>query len=174
MVHNVVHCLLSNVWDGMWPGNIKGGWLDAGYAHFYELKYFGNRGGVRNYCYLEGDVISNFKFGKWEPTVLLRVLKDDTPSFLSIAVKNTYTLTPEEHMFSWSYVDFILKKHPDKFGKLCRLVKERKPIAQVTKDALGWSPFQFEANWKSYVKENYKLKPKKGTSNTLPKRKWRR
>ena len=37
VVHQVAHCLLSNVFDGVWPGNIKGGWIDAGLAHAYEV-----------------------------------------------------------------------------------------------------------------------------------------
>jgi len=162
VVHNVVHCLLSNVWDGIWPGNIRGGWVDAGFAHHYELKYFGHLGGVRNYCYREGDSIGNFKFGKWEPTVLTYVRQKRTLSFFDVTSKNTDLLNPSEHMHSWSYVDFILKKHPDRFGEVCRLVKQRKPIAEVTKKALGMTPFRFEEAWKEYVKTNYRLKPKKG------------
>jgi hypothetical protein len=169
VVHNVVHCLLSNVWDGMWPGNIRGGWLDAGYAHHYEIKYFGHLGGVRNYCYLEGDTHTRFKFGKWEPTILTLVKNGGAISFIDTAIKNTYLLTPMEHMHAWSYVDFILKKHPDKFGSICRLVKARKPIREVLKKSLGWSPFQFEEKWKEYVRANYLLKPKKSKGSSRKK-----
>lgn len=165
VVHNVVHCLLSNVWDGMWPGNIKGGWIDAGYAHHYELKYFGHLGGVRHYCYREGDTNAMFKFGKWEPSILLLVQGNETESFLSIAVKNTDNLTPLEHMHAWSYVDFILRKHPEKFGTVARLVKERKPIAEVMKTGMDMSPFAFEEKWKEFVRAEYQLKPKKKKRN---------
>jgi hypothetical protein len=161
VVHNVVHCLLSNVWDGYWPGNVKGGWIDAGYAHHYELKYFGHLGGVRHYCYREGDTMTRFKYGKWEPSILTAVRNKETLSFLSIAGKNTDNLVPEEHMHAWSYVDFLIREHPDEFGEVCRLVKARKPIAEVMKGALGMSPFQFEEEWKEFVKANYQLKPKK-------------
>jgi len=162
VVHNVVHCLLSNVWDGMWPGNIKGGWLDAGYAHYYELKYFGHLGGVRNYCYREGDTMSRFKFGKWEPAILALVHRGEHESFLSLAGENTDTLTPLQHMHAWSFVEFILRKYPEKFGMVARLVKARKPISEVTKQALGMTPFQFEDEWVQFVKSNYRMKPKKG------------
>jgi len=162
VVHNVVHCLLSNVWDGMWPGNMRGGWLDAGYAHYYELKYFGHLGGVRHYCYREGDTFARFKFGKWEPSILTDVQRGQTQSFLSMVGKNTDNLTAEEHIYAWSYCDFILKEHPDRFGKVARLVKQRKPIAEVMKEAMGISPFQFEEKWKEFVLANYRLKPKKG------------
>ncbi len=161
VVHNVVHCLLSNVWDGMWPGNIKGGWLDAGYAHHYELRYFGHLGGVRHYCYREGDTQAKFKFGKWEPSILLLVQRKETLSFIEIASKNTDNLTPMEHMHSWSYVDFILAEHPEKFGSVARLVKQRKPIGEIMKEGMGMSPFAFEEKWQKYVKSTYQLKPKK-------------
>jgi hypothetical protein len=157
VVHNVVHCLLSNVWNGIWPGNIKGGWLDAGYAHHYEIKYFGHLGGVRNYCYREQDIKARFEFGEWEPAVRKRVESNEFPSFLKVATKNTDTLDPLEHMFSWSYVDFILKKHPAKFGILARRIKERKPLVEVLKKSLGMTPFQFEEQWKGFVQESYSL-----------------
>lgn len=160
VVHNVVHCLLSNVWNGIWPGNIKGGWIDAGYAHYQELKFKEYGGGVRNYCYREGDTNVNFKFGKWESSVRKDVDRNEAPSFLSVAAKNIDMLTPPDHMFSWSYVDFILKKYPEKFGTVALLVKKRKPIAEVMKESLGMSPFKFEEEWKAFVQESYSVKEK--------------
>jgi len=158
VVHNVVHCLLSNVWNGIWPGNMKGGWLDAGYAHHHELQFKQYGGGVRNYCYREGDTNVRFKFGQWEPSVRKDVEKGEAPSFLEVSSKNIDMLTPPDHMFSWSYVDFILKKHPKKFGPIALAVKERKPIAEILKEHLDMSPFSFEEKWKAYVTENYSLK----------------
>jgi len=161
VVHNVVHCLLSNVWNGIWPGNQKGGWIDAGYAHHYELHYFKQYGGaVRNYCYREGDTSANFRFGKWASSIRKEVDRKETLSFLTVSSKNIDMLEPRDHMYSWSYVDFILKKHPESFGKLALYIKERKPIATVLKDSMGITPFKFEENWKIYVVENYSRKEK--------------
>ena len=158
VVHNVVHCLLSNVWDGIWPGNIKGGWLDAGFAHHYELKFKQYGGGVRNYCYREGDTAVRFKFGRWESAVRIAVDKGEAPSFLSVASKNIDMLQPQDHMYSWSYVDFILKKYPGKFGEVAKLVKKRRPLSEVLKESLGMNPFQFEEKWNEYVQGAYSSK----------------
>lgn len=158
VTHNVVHCLLSNVWDGIWPGNIKGGWLDAGYAHHHEMKFKQYGGGVRNYCYREGDTNVRFKFGKWGSSVRKAVEKDETPSFLELSSKNIDMLEPPDHMFSWSYVDFVLKRYPDAFGPIAKGIKKRKHIGEVLKETLNMSPFQFEELWKVYVKETYSTK----------------
>ena len=162
VVHNVVHCLLSNVWNGIWPGNIKGGWIDAGYAHHYELKYFKQYGGgVRNYCYREGDMTGRFKYGKWHSSVRKAVDRNEVPSFLELSSKNIDQLEPPDHMFAWSYVDYLLKEHPDRFGPLALKIKERKGIGEALRAALDVTPFAFESKWKAWVQEHYSLKEKK-------------
>ncbi len=158
VVHQVAHCLLSNVYDGVWPGNIKGGWLDAGLAHAYEVELFD---GVRNYCYVESDTLLRFKFGTWEPSVRKAVDADEAPGFLGIAQRHTTDLTPEEHMFAWSYVDFLRRAHPGKLGPLARLVKRKTPIKDALQEVLGLNPFAFEAAWKEFVRAEYELKKKR-------------
>lgn len=170
VVHNVVHCLLSNVWDGIWPGNMRGAWIDAGYAHHYELKYFKQHGGgVRNYCYQEGDTNRNFKFGKWRSSVRKGVDAGDAPPFVDLASKNLTNLTPSDHMYSWSLVDFLIAEHPKKFPEVARKIKQKKRLGDVMKEAMGMSPFQFEEAWKEFVQKEYPVKETK----TLPPR-WKR
>lgn len=162
VVHNVVHCLLSNVWNGIWPGNIKGGWIDSGYAHYYELLYFKQYGGaVRNYCYREGEISKRFKYGKWASSVRKMVKNKEERSFVLVCSKNIDQLEPIDHMLSWSYVDFILKEHKDKFGKIALSIKQRKSITETLKNALNITPFQFEEKWKDFVLNTYPLKEKK-------------
>jgi hypothetical protein len=158
VVHQVTHCLLSNVYDGIWPGNINGGWIDAGLAHYYEVSLFGS---VRHYCYVEGDTMRIFKFGVWEPSVRKAVDKDDAIPFLGVTSRHTTELTPEEHMYSWSYVDFLLKQHPGKFGPLAKSLKQKQSTKDALQSSLELSPFAFEAAWKEFVKAEYSLKPKK-------------
>lgn len=158
MVHQVTHCLLSNVWDGIWPGNIRAGWIDEGLAHAYEMALFG---GVRHYCYVETDTILELGRGSWEPSVRSAVERDESPGFLGVAGKNTTELTPDDQLFAWSYVDFVLRAHPARFGPLARALKARKPVQQALAESLGLSPFQFEEHWRVFVKENYALKEKK-------------
>ncbi len=158
MVHQVAHCLLSNVWDGIWPGNIRAGWIDEGLAHAYEMTLFG---GVRHYCYVETDTILELGRGSWEPRVRAAVERDQTPGFLGVAGKNTTELTPEDQLYAWSYVDFVLRAQPARFGPLARALKARKPVREALSETLGLSPFQFEEAWRAFVKANYALKEKK-------------
>ena len=158
VVHQVTHCLLSNVFDGIWPGNVRGGWIDAGLPHYYEVTLFD---GVRHYCYVESDTMRRFKFGQWEPTVRKAVDQDKAPTFLGIATKHTTELTPEEHMYAWSFVDYVLKKHPGRFGVLAREIKAKQPLKDALSTALKLSPFQFDTAWRAFVQAEYSLKPKR-------------
>jgi hypothetical protein len=158
MVHHVVHCLLSNVFDGVWPGNIKGGWLDGGLAHAYEVQLFG---GVRHYCYVESDTMGDFKFGAWERTVLNAVKRDKELSFLEVASRNTGDMTPEQHMFAWSFVDFVRRAHPEKFGPLAKGIKQKRPIAGLVQELFEISVYDFHETWKVWVEQSYSPKKNK-------------
>ncbi len=158
VVHQVAHCLLSNVWDGIWPGNIRAGWLDEGLAHAYELALFGE---VRHYCYVEADTILDIQRGSWEPPVRMAVERGEAPGFLGVAGKNTTELSRDEQPFAWSYVDFVLRTRRAQFGPLARALKARKPLASALTETLQLSPFQFEEAWRVFVRENYALKDKK-------------
>ena len=158
VVHQVTHCLLSNVFDGIWPGNIRGGWIDAGLAHYYEVSLFGS---VRHYCYVESDSMRSFKFGRWEPEVRKSVDAGKALPFLQVTGKHTTELTPEQHMYSWSFVDFVLRRHPGRFGPLARALKVKQPVGQAVQEVLDLSPFAFEAAWQEFVRAEYSLKPEK-------------
>jgi hypothetical protein len=157
VVHQVVHCLLSNVYDGIWPGNIKGGWIDEGLAHFYENKLFGE---VRHYCYVENDSIQYFKFGRWESSVLAAAQKGEGPGFLGVTGINTVVMTPEQRMFAWSYCDFILRTWPGKFGLLAKAIKAKKTLNEALAASVEKSPFELETAWRAWVLATYSPKPK--------------
>lgn len=157
VVHQVAHCLLSNVYDGIWPGNINGGWIDEGLAHFYENALFGE---VRHYCYVESDSIAYFKFGRWESAVRMAVDKGEALGFLSVTGVNTVAMTPEQRMFAWSFCDYIVRAMPGKFGRVAKHVKQKKSTSDVFQTVLSLSPFEFEAGWKQWVAATYSLKKK--------------
>jgi hypothetical protein len=158
VVHQVAHCLLSNVWDGIWPGNIRAGWLDEGFAHAYELALFGE---VRHYCYVESDTILDLERGSWEPPVRAAVDAGKAPGFLGVAGKNTTELLPAEQPFAWSYVDFVRRAHPTALGPLARALKARQPLKDALAATLGLSPFQFEDAWREFVRARYAAKERK-------------
>jgi len=155
VVHQVTHCLLSNVWDGIWPGNIKGGWLDEGLAHWYETHLFG---GVRHYCYVENDTMFDFKFGRWEPEVRQAVDRDEELGVLAVTGRNTVEMTPEERMFAWSLVDWHMRARPGKLGPIARDIKAKRPLKDTFEEHLEATPFEVDAAWKTWVRETYSPK----------------
>lgn len=157
MVHQTAHCLLSNVFDGIWPGNIKGGWIDCGLAHAYEVRYFGS---VRHYCYVEADTMQAFQFGRWEQAVLSGVQSGKDLRFLGITGRNTTELSPEEHMYAWSYCDYLMRAHPGKFGAIAKGVKARESYADLLKRVLGVTLGEFQDAWAKWVKDTYSPKKK--------------
>ena len=58
IVHSTTHLLLSCLAPPGWVGNLKGGWMDEGLAHFYEDRYWGI---CDNYCYQEQNTNVDFK-----------------------------------------------------------------------------------------------------------------
>jgi hypothetical protein len=158
LVHQLAHCLLSNVWDGIWPGNIGAGWIDEGLAHDYELDLFD---GVRHYCYVETDTILDVKKGSWEPHVRTTLEAGKAPGFLGVAGKNTAALTPEDNYFAWSYVDWVKRAHPSQLGPLARRLKQKMPLKDALAETIGTTPFEFERDWAAFVKAEYALKKKK-------------
>ncbi len=158
LVHQASHCLLSNVFDGVWPGNIKGGWLDEGLAHWFEITLFD---GVRHYCYVEQDNQINFKFGRWESSVRAGVDAGKAPAPMSIMCLDTNSMTPEQHMYAWSVLDCVMRAHHDQFAEIVKRVKKKEPATDYLPAVLSQNAFQFDADWRAFVTANYSNKPKK-------------
>ncbi len=155
VVHQTVHCLLSNVFDGIWPGNIHGGWIDEGLAHWYETSLFG---GVRHYCYVESDTIVYFEYGRWEPTVRVAVDRGENLGLLSVTASNTVDMTNEQRMYAWSLCDYLLRAKPGTLGPIARAVKQKQPLPETLSRVLGVTPFELERDWKAWVRATYSPK----------------
>jgi hypothetical protein len=155
LVHQVTHCLLSNVWDGIWPGNIRAGWLDEGLAHAFEIELFER---PRHYCFVESDTIRDLASGSWEVRVRKAVDRDGAPGLLGLCAKNTLELTLEERVFTWSYVDFVRRAYPQRLGPLARALKARTPLTEAAPAILEVSAFDLEPRWKAFVLEHYARK----------------
>ena len=152
VVHQVAHCLLSNVWDGVWPGNIRGGWVDEGLAHRYETSQFG---GVRHYCYVENDTLMDFEYGRWESEVRQGVDRGEALGVLSITGRNTVEMTPVERMYSWALVDYLLRAKPGTLGPIARDLKQKRPFAEAIAERLEMTPFELDAAWQEWIRATY-------------------
>jgi len=152
VVHNVTHLLMSHHTPSFWIGNVKGGWADAGLAHWFEDKYSGR---CTNYCYQEQNSQVDFKGGKYKPAIRKMVATDKVPTAAVVFKKNTDTLTPAEHAVSFSYVDYLVTLDGKKFASVVRMLKQRKPTRDALKEIYELNIIEFEARWKAWVLETY-------------------
>ena len=100
----------------------------------------------------------DFKGGKYKPAVRKLVAAEKTPSASGIFQKNTDNLTPEEHAFAMSYVDYLISIDGKKLSKVAAMLKQRKPTRDALKAVFGMNPLQFEERWKAWVLETYPVR----------------
>lgn len=152
VVHNVAHLLLANAWDARWPGQLQGGWIDVGVAHYFE-DLLHNR--CTNFCYREQDTVATFKGGWWRGPVKNMLAARKRPAFVDIAVKRTDELTLEEHALSWSYCEFLISKNPKGFGEICKAIKRSESYREPMQEHFGYTPLSFEDEWAKHVRKTY-------------------
>lgn len=152
VVHAVTHLLLSNVTPAAWVGNIRGGWMDEGLAHFFEDRYWGI---CDNYCFQEQNTNVDFKSGKYRLAVRKMVAADEAPPAAEVFQQNVDTLTLPQHAVSMSYVDYLLQRDGKKFYELTKLLKKKVPTSDALQQVYGMRTLEFEASWKAYVLATY-------------------
>lgn len=153
LVHNVAQLLLSSQKPSEWLGELKGGWIDEGVAHWFEHKYWQI---CDNYCYVEVDTMQEFKGGRWTPAVRELVAKPQKlVPLLSVTSKNTAQLEAQEHAQAWSYCDFLIRRDPKRFTELVTRLKRKESMREALQAAYGMSLFQMEEDWKKWVLETY-------------------
>ncbi|MDZ4771522.1 MAG: hypothetical protein SGI72_00155 [Planctomycetota bacterium] len=155
IVHSVTHLMLSAQQSPAWIGNIKGGWLDEGLAHWFEDRYWGI---CDNYCYQEQNSNVDFKSGKYRLAIRKLVEADKVPSAAQIFERNTDTLTLPEHAAAFSYVDYFLSRDGEKFKQLVAKMKKKVPTRDAMKEIYGFGPIEFEGLWKAWVLQTYPTK----------------
>lgn len=153
VVHHVSHLLLANVWNARWPGELGGGWIDVGVAHYFEDKLHQR---CTFFCYREQDTLQNFKGGRWSAPVKKLAKSRNLIPFAETSTKRTSNLSIDEHALSWSYCEFLISKNPEGFGAICRAIKERRPFRDELKKHFGLSPLTFQKAWKEHVLRTYK------------------
>jgi len=152
IVHSTTHLLLSCVSQPGWMGNIKGGWMDEGLAHWFEDRYWGI---CDNYCYQEQNSNVDFKGGKFRLAVRKMVAEGKFPSAPEVFQQNVDTLTLPMHAVAMSYVDYLINQDGAKFYELSKKLKAKVPTGDALKEIYGMRPLEFEAVWKSFVLSTY-------------------
>lgn len=152
LVHNVTHLLLSHQRPSNWVGHIKGGWADAGVAHWFEDRFFGV---CDNYCYQEVNTTRSFKGGNWKPAVRKLVAMNDAPPAALVMQRNTTVLQPAEHAVAFSYVDFLIHKDAGQTNRLLKDLRAKVSTRDAIKQRFDWNLIQFEEAWKEWVLATY-------------------
>jgi hypothetical protein len=155
LVHCIAHLLLSSIAPAGWIGNIKGGWLDEGLAHWFEDKYWGI---CTNYCFQEANTNVDFKSGKFRLAVRKMVTDGTQPPIAEVVQQNSDTLTLPMHAVCMSYVDYLLNQDGAKFYELTKKLKAKVPSGDALQQVYGMRPLEFEASWKSFVLSTYPTK----------------
>jgi hypothetical protein len=158
LVHHLSHLLNVSYYRMEWLA-ADAGWADEGLAHFWEYKYF-NR--ADNTCDEEGEE-EVFSHSDWEYEVRSSLDAGKGPSFAELSKKSTTALHGLDHQFSWSFMDFLLKKKdPSRFKVFMKAIKEKKETRDAIKEAYGLNVISFQREWEEYVRANYRDKPLKG------------
>jgi len=152
IVHCVTHLLLAHMKPQQWIGNIKGGWVDEGLAHWFEDRYWGI---CDTYCYQEQNANLDFKSGKFKLAVRKMVNDGTAPPIADVFQQNIDTLTLPMNAACFSYVDYLLSRDGPKFKELVTKIKTKVPSRDALQQVYGMSPMDFEAQWKAWVLATY-------------------
>ena len=133
------------------------GWIDVGMAHWLELDLMKEKS---TFCFKE--VNSNGKNrwegGKWKKMIHSEVRKRNEALFADISRRDVDNLDHRAHAYCWSYVDFLVRKHPDEFKKLFRKIKQTNDTKAALDAALSWSTTGFQKEWRRFVLKEYQPK----------------
>lgn len=164
-MHNaVIHNVSINVLDGFMLYLVESPvWLRVGLAHWFTQR---NDPRFNFYDLDEGAAEMDRDESNWPVAVRKLVTKGEAPSFLDLARKRSFgQLTLEDHLASWSKVDFLHRTRPEEFARFLFLVKTRADFSanldaqrDQIREAFGWSLPQVEAAWQEWVLATYPVK----------------
>jgi len=152
--HHMIHQFLGVYFLKIWLVE-KAGWLEEGLANYAEMALFEKAG---NSCNTE-DSEEDMADENWESPTRKLVERRRTIAFAELQNKRADQLGRDDHLQSWSIVDWIMKTSPEKLPVLIRDLKQEVPLRTTFKKHFGHSIVGFDEVWQEWVKENYALVP---------------
>jgi len=152
VIHCTAHLLLSHQAPIHWIGKTKGGWADAGVAHWFEDRYFGI---CDNYCFQESDTAGGVKGGPWKPALRKLVAKKQAPSLAGLFQQNTETLSAEQHMVAFSIIDYLITKDAKQLNQLLIRLRQKVTTRQALDEVLGTNAVRLQEAWQAWVRATY-------------------
>ena len=150
----VSHLFLGVYYTKIWLVE-RAGWLEEGLANVCEMRRFQLSGNSCNQEQAEEDL----EDGDWEPLVKKLVLSGKTISFADLKDKRADVLSGREHLFAWSFTDFLIARDKSKLPEFIRRLKTDVDVRDCLRDLYGLTVLGFDEVWAEWVKENYRLKP---------------
>ena len=154
VVHSVSHQLMGVFHSMIWLVE-RAGWLEEGLANACEMRKFGRSGNSCNIEQGEEDLAD----GDWEPLVKKAVLAGKTISFADLRNIRADMLSGRQHLFAWSFTDFLMARSPEKLPELIRRLKSDVDIRDCLRDLYDLTVLNFDEVWAEWVIETYRLKP---------------
>jgi hypothetical protein len=151
-IHYVSHQLTAVYRTPWWL--YESGWAFEGSAHWWEQYYYKK---ATCQCSREVNSLSGWVSTKWESKVKKAVMSGKEITLVSMLGKNGGTLTAQDHIFAWSYVDYMMSMDPRKTLDFFVILKEDRPAREAFMEIWGFSVLGFEERWREYVKTNYKV-----------------
>ncbi len=169
LTHHVAHLIYHDMdRDAKWLHE-KYGWMQEGLGHFWEIRKFGP---PNTYCAREAGADLNWKGANWEAAIKKAVIAGDHGTFAETCSKAADTLSPKEHVYSWSWVDYLIWLDPKALPKMLGMMKSeaQPPVRECLMESYGITMGQFEEGWLQFVKDNYSIAPTKGPQVRAPRR----
>jgi hypothetical protein len=156
LVHNTTHLLLANLTPAVRLGNPGNGWVDEGFAHWFEDQLTGK---CTNYCTEEVAIQpgGGFHGGRWRAPVRKQADAGELTSCAELTPKNTDQLDGPQHAQAFAMVDFLLQAHGGgaKFRAFVLQLKQAAPMRDALQKVYGFGPLQFDTEFVQWVKANY-------------------
>lgn len=163
VVHSVTQILLKCYKHYSYESPI---WVIEGCAHYFERQLNPK---FNSFTSSEGGPPVKLRKEDWTEPVLKMVNSKKAPSIASIMAKRSFAeLDKNDHVFSWSIIDYLEQAHPGflatYFDRISCLkndqgIDDAEELLNVQrslfKDELGLSYAEFDRAWAAWVEENY-------------------
>jgi len=153
ILHHTAHSVVyghNDYVSAMW------GWLDGGFAHYYERRESEEH---NFFCLVSADPPKEFLRGNWRRKIRHMVYRNKDPS-LGGWCEKTYAqqLSGTEHALAWSIVDWLVQTNPVRLGKLMDIAARnegRPSCSQAIQEVFGVDAYQLHDRWRAYVLKEY-------------------
>jgi len=149
IVHDTTHCLLSNVYKPLALSNAGDGWIDEGLALHFEHRYWNE---FHYPCFVDGKAFEKTKPARWPDQVRKAVDEGEALSLGALAGVDVVAMSLQQRMFAWSMAEYLATQRAGEVGKLVKLLKQDKELSEALPAALSRSIFDFDLDWKAWVK----------------------